>query len=181
MIQNGDIILVHNYSDAPKFNGLPWGIQVATRCYYHHCAIVWGGSIIEAVAKGVVKTYTIEEYLEGVGKWREIAVYRNVPLEMGLLPEMLGKRYAYEELAIQLVTQITNTYPTRLSNFTENMLKFIGVQSGYTCSMFIARLCGFKDWKHFDPQDLSRELSLFLVHETAPKRREWIDRKLNNK
>jgi hypothetical protein len=177
-LQNGDIILVHNYSDAPKFNGLPWLIQINTRRYYHHCAQVKNGKIVEAIAQGVCESYSTEEYSNDVGKYREIAVYRNVPVDFEVLDNAIGSRYAFEELLFQLWNQWFNYYPIKTSNLFRKLLNKLGVKDGYTCSTLTARFCKRQDWRQCDPQDLQRDLKPFLVYESRPKRREWIDTRL---
>lgn len=178
-LENGDVILVHNYSDTPKFNGLPWLIQANTRCYYHHCAQVKNGKIVEALAKGVQESYITEQYLEDVGRFREIAVYRNVPVDFTVLDNAIGNRYAFEELLFQLWNQWFNYYPIKTSNLLYKLLNKLRVKDGDTCSTLTARFCKKENWKHCDPQDLQRDLKVFLVYESRPKRREWIDKKLN--
>lgn len=163
--KDGDVILVHNYTD--NLNPLPILIQASTRCYYHHCAIYFGGFVYESTAKGVVCTGLFEDYFKEIGSKREVAIVHPDYFYYAELISQIGLPYGFVSLPIQLVNQITDVY------LGSNNPK------GRNCSQFVAKCIGYKDWAKIDPQDIFRDHEDKIIYESAPKRRKYINDKLN--
>jgi len=170
--QNGDLILVCNYPDNPESIILPLVIRKATRCYYHHCAIYFDGNVYQAIASGVKRTHTIEEYIKGIGEIREVAICRLPNFNKVAMFEQIGLKYNFGATFIaQPVYQITNKYLGSDNPKSRN------------CSQFAAKCVGLDWWYSADPQDLYREAITngYIVKETAQKRREYVNNKLKRK
>lgn len=166
-LKNGDVILVHNYID--NLNPLPVLIQASIRCYYHHCAIYLNGFVYESVAKGVQRTHSIEDYLKGIGRKREVAVCRFPEVFLEEITNQEGLKYNFGSLAIQLINQIFGVYLGSKNPKSRN------------CSQYIAKCLGWKDWYAIDPQDIFREAKKqnVIIWESHSKRAEYINNKLN--
>ena len=167
--KDGDVVLVHNYFELVKTVPLYLSTQRFTRCYYHHCGMYKGGYIYESVEGGVKKTHSIEEYLKGVGGHREIAICRFPEVILEEIEANVGLPYNYvATLFFQPIYQVTDKYigdkqPEKLN-----------------CSQYDAKCLGRKDYGTYDPQDLWREACVnnYVIKESAPKRREYINNKL---
>jgi len=178
-LKNGDVILVHNYTDS--LNPLPILIQASTRCYYHHCAIYLEGKfytdgvvhirkdIYESVLKGVQKTHSLEDYLKGIGAKREVAICRFPNVFLEEITEQEGLRYNFGSLVVQLINQIFRKYLGSKNPKSRN------------CSQYIAKCLGWEYWWKADPQDIYREAKKqnVIIWESHPKRAEYINNKLN--
>ena len=166
-LNDGDVILVHNYSDS--LNPLPILIQASTRCYYHHCAIYLNGFIYESVAKGVQRTHSIEDYLKGVGRKREVAVCRFPEVFLEEITNQEGLKYNFGSLVVQLINQIFGVYLGSKNPKSRN------------CSQYLAKCLRWLDWWKADPQDIHREAKKqnVIIWESHPKRAEYINNKLN--
>lgn len=165
-LNDGDVILVHNYSDS--LNPLPILIQAATRCYYHHCAIILGGFVYESTAKGVGCTSSIEDYFKEVGNKREVVIVRPDHFYYANLTKQVGLKYGFWSLVIQSVNQIIDVYLGSSNPNSRN------------CSQFVAQCIGYKDWAKIDPQDIFRDHEDKIIYESVPKRRKYINNKLNS-
>lgn len=165
--QNGDIILVHNYSD--NLNPLPILIQAFTKCYYHHCAIYYGGDVYESTAGGVKKGLPINQYLEGVGSHREIAILRIPNFNPSRLLEVLGQPYNFLSLPEQVPNQLWGFWVGDDNAKSKN------------CSQLISYCLGLKDWAKWTPADVYKYAveNEYIVKESHPKRRNYINSKLN--
>ena len=166
-LNDGDVILVHNYSDS--LNPLPILIQASTRCYYHHCAIYLNGFIYESVAKGVQRTHSIENYLKGIGTNREVAVCRFPNVFLEEITNQEGLKYNFGSLVVQLINQIFGVYLGSKNPKSRN------------CSQYLAKCLRWLDWWKADPQDIHREAKKqnVIIWESHPKRAEYINNKLN--
>lgn len=166
-LKNGDVILVHNYTDS--LNPLPILIQASTRCYYHHCAIYLNGFVYESVAKGVQRTHSIENYLKGIGTNREVAVCRFPNVFLEEITNQEGLKYNFGSLVIQLINQIFGVYLGSKNPKSRN------------CSQYLAKCLRWLDWWKADPQDIHREAKKqnVIIWESHPKRAEYINNKLN--
>ncbi len=167
-MKNGDVILVHNYSDS--LNPLPLLIQASTRCYYHHCAIYLNGFVYESVAKGVQKTHSWEDYQKEIGTKREIAICHFPEVFLKEITENVGIKYNFGSLVIQLINQIFGVYFGSKKPKTMN------------CSQYVAKCLGWRNWAEIDPQDIYREAKKqnLIVWESHSKRGEYINNKLNS-
>jgi hypothetical protein len=166
-LRNGDVILVHNYTD--NLNPLPVLIQASTRCYYHHCAIYLNRFIYESVAKGVQNTHSLEDYLKGIGAKREVAICRFPEVILKEITEQEGLKYNFGSLLVQLFNQIVDIYLGSKNPKSRN------------CAQYIAKCLGWKDWAKTDPQDIYREAKNrnLIIWESHPKRAEYINNKLS--
>jgi hypothetical protein len=166
-MKNGDVILVHNYSDS--LNPLPLLIQASTRCYYHHCAIFLDGYVYESVMKGVKKTHSWDEYRKGIGEIREVAICHFPDVFLNEITEQVGVKYNFGSLLIQLINQIFGVYLGSSNPKSRN------------CSQYVAKCLGWRNWAETDPQDIYREAKKnnLIVWESHSKRAKYINDKLN--
>jgi len=169
MFKDGDVILVHNYFDLKVTTPLSLLIQALTRSYYHHCAIYHNGFIYESTAKGVQKTHDLNEYLEGIGSIREVAICRLPNYNKFSIFALVGAKYNYIALFWQFIKQVFN--------------KYYGTKKPkrYTCSQFIAKVLDYDNWAEIDPQDIWSDACIngCVIWETAKKRRQYVNNKLN--
>jgi len=167
-LKDGDLFLVNNYPDNLETSVLPFLIRKATREYYHHCAIYFEGYVYQSIAKGVTKTHTIADYLDGIGKVREVAICRYPNFDKEAMLEQVGRKYNFgATLFWQPIYQITNDYFGKSNPKRRN------------CSQFAAKCFGLDWWASADPQDLAREAfqNNYVILESAPKRREYVNSK----
>lgn len=171
-LKDGDLILVNNYPDNFETSVLPFLIRKATRNYYHHCAIYFDGYVYQSIAKGVTKTHNISDYLDGVGKVREVAICRLPNFDKEAMLEQICRKYNFgATLFWQPIYQITNDYYGKSNPKRRN------------CSQFAAKCYGYSWWPSADPQDMAREAfgNGYVIFESATKRREYVNQKVNGK
>lgn len=164
--RDGDIVLVHNYSD--NINPLPILIQAFTKCYYHHCAVYLDGFIYESTAGGVKKGLPILQYLEGVGSHREIAILRIPNFNPSKLLHVLGQPYNFLSLPEQVPNQLFGIWIGSNNPKSKN------------CSQLIAYCQNLKGWAKWTPADVYKYAveNEYVIKESHAKRRAYINEKL---
>lgn len=165
--KNGDVILVHNYSD--NLNPLPILIQAFTKCYYHHCAVYYDGFIYESTANGVEKGLPILQYLDGVGSHREIAILRIPNFNPAHLFDVLGQPYNFLSLPEQIPNQLFGIWIGSNNPKSKN------------CSQLIAYCLWLDDWAKWTPADVWNYAieNEYVIKESHPKRRSYINARLH--
>ena len=166
--QDGDVILVHNYTDS--INPLPILIQAFTKCYYHHCAIYFRGFVFESTAGGVKIGLPILQYLELVGSHREIAILRIPNFNAVNLFDVLGQPYNFLSLPEQVPNQLFGIWIGSNNPKSKN------------CSQLIAYCLELKDWAKWTPADVYNYAveNEHVIKESHPKRRRYINDRLNS-